>query len=264
MPSPVTCPSCGERLDIPADLRGTPVRCAACMTVFTPPAAAADEEVPAVRPARPVRAEPAPAEDEYTDDRDRPRKKRGGARWVWVLLGLVGLSTCACCGGCGALVYYLENPTFQPYTSAEGRFAAEFPGPVGPDTKRTLAGVEMSAVEARRDVAQESYFVYYGDVPAAKLKAGPEELLTKAADELLAKARAGQPTSKQPSTHAGHPAIDVHIQTEFMQPGMVARVVLAGKRLYVVGINGQVMPEQPRAEHFLQSFQVTGPGEAKK
>src|SRR5687767_403404 len=107
MPSPVTCPSCGERLDIPADLRGTPVRCAACANVFVPPPAGGDD-APEARPARPAArpAEPA-AEDEYVDDRDRPRRrKRGGSGWLWVLLGGLGLTTCLCCGGCGVLFWW--------------------------------------------------------------------------------------------------------------------------------------------------------------
>ena len=74
MPSPVTCPSCGERLDIPADLRGTPVRCAACSNVFAPPPAG--DEAPAVRVAAPA-PEPLP-DDEYADDRDWNYNVRAG------------------------------------------------------------------------------------------------------------------------------------------------------------------------------------------
>ena len=269
MPAPVICPSCGERLDIPADLRGTPVRCAACMTVFTPPPAdAADAaDVPPVRPARPAARPRPPTEDgdEYPDDRARPRRrKRGGLGWVWVLFGGLGLTTCACCGGCGALVWFVENPTVQAYSSDEGRFAVEFPGPAYPKRLPLGDGEPMKGVESRRDMFQESYFVHYTDLPARRVKDGSEKVLEEAAAEFLKTVRPGQST-KQLGTHAGYPAMDVVVHPPGpFETGTVARVVLVGRRLYVVGVTGQVMPETARVERFFHSFQVTDPADKKK
>src|SRR5579883_709817 len=171
MPAPVTCPNCGERLDIPADLRGTPVRCAVCTTVFTPPPAAADDDAPPARLARPTARPLPPAGDEYDDDQDRPRRrKRGGLAWLWVLFAGLGLVSCTCCGGFGVLWWNIENPTFQPYSSDEGRFAVEFPGPAYPKKLPLGDGEPMKGVECRREFAQETYFVHYADLPARRVK----------------------------------------------------------------------------------------------
>jgi hypothetical protein len=265
MPSPVTCPSCGERLDIPADLRGTPVRCAACANVFVPPPAGGDD-APEVRPARPAARPAEPVEDEYLDDRDRPRRrKKGGSGWVWVLLAGLGLTTCLCCGGCGALFLWSENPTFEPYADPAGRFAAEFPGQPRPDQLAVGPGETMAGVECVREMTKESYFVYAADVPAGKGRGekGADELLQAYADK-VGRAKRGKEESRNLVTHQGHPAVDVYTMVSAFEGGTVFRVVVAGKRVYVVGVSGPVHPEAPRVEHFLDSLKVQDPADAKK
>jgi hypothetical protein len=242
------------------------------MTVFTPPPADTDEPPEeATSTARPTARRVARADesDDFDDrgDRDRRRpRRRGSLTWLWFLFGGLGLMGCLCCGGFGLVFYASENPTFQPYSSPEGKFTAEFPGPTVPQRLALGEGKPMTGVESRREMYQETYFIYYVDLPKAPRDDKVDDVLQKAATDLIAaKGRPGQPTTKAPATHGGHPAVEVHVQVVPFEPssGLVARVVLVGKRLYVIGVNGQVMPEQNRVEHFLQSFKITGADEKK-
>jgi hypothetical protein len=186
---------------------------------------------------------------------------------VLVLLGGLGLLSCVCCGGCGALLWYLENPTFESYTDPDGRFSVELPGPPIPQRIVLRDGdPPLKGVEARRETAQETYFVLVGEVPKPPRNDDDvNDFLQKAATDLAAaKVRPGQPTTTRPLLHGNYPAVEVHVQFAPLEPatGLVARVILAENRLYAIGVIGQIIPEQDRVGHFLQSLQIPEP--AKK
>ena len=80
----VACPRCGDALDIPVELLGQPVRCAACRTVFSPTPTDAIPTAPrAMRPWTPPR----------TADAGDPAAKSNG--WVWW--------SCCCWSACSAV-----------------------------------------------------------------------------------------------------------------------------------------------------------------
>lgn len=269
MPAPVICPNCGEGLDIPQELRGTPVRCASCMTVFTPDPALEGETRSDARPPRVARRvdDAAELKDDYDDERPRrrPARKKAGLAWLWILFGGFGLTTCACCGGFGFLVYNIENPTFQTFQSPEKEFSVDFPGPGKNGFPIKLTGIDMQVHECKREMYQELYFVYSGRVDADKVKAGPEALLDEVADELLKRAPLQQQGTRISANYEGYPAMDVTIPPGGpFDEGTIARVILVNDRLYVIGINGQVLPESPRAEHFLSSLKFTQPEKKAK
>lgn len=266
MTTPVTCPSCGETLDIPNDLLGGQVRCASCRHVFTapPPADRLPHDVPTDR-----RADRPPADDSYrVDDYDadprRRRPKRGGLpAIVWVLLGGFVLGTCACCGGFGYLVARMMNPDLEPYRSPDGRFTTKFPGEAKAGTRPTgRDGESAKSVQASRYIigpVDETYFVYYVDLTPAERKTP-----TKVADELaegLVRASGGQQVGRQSRRgHHGHDAADVSIR---LPDGKhtIARVVVADGRGYVIGVTGPGNPGgAPWVDEFLDAFEVTEPG----
>jgi LSD1 subclass zinc finger protein len=290
MPRPVVCPHCSEELDIPLEFRGRPVRCAVCQTVFTPPADGAAPPVPAPpslpapgtwdehRPSRrPVRDDdrpsrrPARDDDDFgdryrdldrDDDRDRwddrpRRRKRGSNTWVWLLvLGVFGL----CVLPCGGLIVFgiaLDHPSFQPYDSAKGRFTAEFPGKPAETQQAAETGGIRHAVEYRRSLPEETYFVHYLDLPAQPTgDKAIDKVLQDACDRTVRILPGSSEESRSPTTADGYPAMDLHVE----HPGGTStfvRFVLAGRRLYSVGITGAgLAAESQRLQHFQAAFKI--------
>ena len=267
MPRPVVCPHCREELDIPAEFRGREVRCAVCRNTFTPPA---DDPYPAPA-ARDGFDDPRGRADRRSDrdDRDpyrdrladRPRRrvrKGGGTAWVWVLvLGVFG--TCFLgCGGLLALGLFVENPDLQPYDDPAGKFRAEFPGKPAADQVQA-DGETRHTVEARRKFPAEVYFVHYTDLPRKADEKGAEAVFKKAADAAVKRVPGSTLVSSTPGTHDGYPTTDVHVQHPDRTATMV-RFLVAGKRLYAVGITGQALqPGSQRLEAFLDAFKVKPP-----
>ncbi len=289
MPQPAVCPHCSEELDIPSEFRGRQVRCAACQQVFVPPAdsPAPPPPAPAI-PApgtwdehRPSRRTPreddrpsrrAPREDYDDRDReryrdrdeddrwaDRPRRRRREKRsnaWVWLLvLGVFGLCVLPC-GGLMVLGIVTAFPTFEPYDSPDGRFHAEFPGKPAAFTRPGDDNLTRHYTEYRRSFPPEKYAIYYVDL-TARAAAQPNSVLKDAADKAVTEVPGSTETSRQNTTHDGHPAVELVLEHPD-DTVTVTRFVLVNRRLYAVAVTGPdpLNPEDPRVEHFLNAFKV--------
>lgn len=260
MSRPVTCPHCREELDVPAEYRGREVKCAACDRVFTPPADEPplasragrdwDDDRPSRRPAR--------DDDDRWDDRPRRRRKPGTA-WVWaLLLGVFGLCVLPC-GGLVVMSLVVAFPDFQPYSSPDGKFRAEFPGQPTSYTHTMGDGTARTAVELKRGLAGELYFVRHSELSAKDARGGADAALEAACRKAVTEKPGSTEVARSTSTHDGYPAADLTINHP--DGGMtIVRLVVAGRRVYAVGItcNDQWMStDDPRVEHFLNSFKVT-------
>jgi hypothetical protein len=262
MPRPVTCPHCGEPLDVPAEYRGREVRCAACDRVFTPPS---DDLPTASRVGRDWDDAPRrPARDDYDrfDDRwdDRPRRRRkASTAWIWALLAGVLFVCVLPCGGFIALGVVVAFPDFQPYTSPDGKFRADFPGTPTRYTHKLGDGTDRTAVEFKREFADELYFVRHSELSAGDARAGANAALEEACRKALAEKPGSTEVTRSTSTHDGYPAADLTINHP--DGGMtIVRLVVAGRRVYAVGITSSdqwIGTDDPRVEHFLNSFKVT-------
>jgi hypothetical protein len=263
MPPPVACPHCGEELDIPPDLRGREVRCAVCRTVFVPTAD---------RPAAPP---PTATRNRYDHDRDAPpddagrdrweerprRRRRGGSLlWVWLVVGTVLGGSCLCCGGLGALVVVMENPSLQGFDSAEGRFHAEFPTTPPTVTQERKDGVTYHVIESRREFPEETYFVHYWNLDAPPIgDAAIRKALDDAAAHFLSLHPGGTKISQSSATQDGYPASDLYLSHPD-GTNTAVRFVLDGRRVYAVGITGSSLPpNSQRLEHFRQAFKINPP-----
>jgi hypothetical protein len=237
MPTPVVCPSCGSSLDIPAELLGSPVRCASCASVFTPPGE------PGAVPARPDSVPP----------RLPARRSRRGC--LWASVALVGLTGFCCCGGCFFLFQYVDNPKFQPYTAPDQSYSAKFPGTPSPVNRTGPTGKKLAGADYRRDFPVERFFVEYAALSPAEAKEDPQKVLNAACDTWLATVPGGQEVRRYPRDVDGHPAMDLFVETGgFQQNNLYVRVVIAGDRLYSVGIAGQIMTEHRHGDEFLDAF----------
>jgi hypothetical protein len=234
MPAPVVCPTCGSSLDIPAELLGRQVRCASCGSIFTPPG----------DPGRP------PAEPAY----DRPQK-RSRLGCLWALLGVAVLSGACCCGGCFALYHYIENPKFQPYTAPDQSYTVSFPGAPSPVNRFGPTGKKIAGTDYHRAFPVERFFVEYVTLSPAEAKEDPQKVLNAACDTWLSTVPGGTEVRRYARDVDGHPAMDLFVETGgFQQNNLYVRVVIAGDRVYSVGVSGQIMTDHKHGDEFLDSF----------
>lgn len=263
MTDAVTCPHCREHLDIPAEYRGRPVRCANCQNVFTPPS----DAPPVVHPlpgrpsGRPVpRARPL---DDESDDRRPPRRANGP---VVLLLLSVLLFVVLPCGGLNLIAYLTYNPEFTPYTSPEGKFKVEFPVPT--TAKVTAANplddqLQGVKVTGNRQLGNESYLVKSYPLHAAGAKLPPAEALKLLADaEVQALNVGAEIRPREETTHDGFPAVDVMAGGNGLggQEQAMMRVIVAGNRVYVLAVTGpQTNPQFWWLRKFFVSFEITDP-----
>ena len=272
MPGFVICPTCGEELDIPQQLRGSPVRCAACGNAFTPPTEA---DVPVA--SRVPRSEPRdnPRDDDRYEDEPRPRRRsfdrpprRRSNLWVWLLLfGTAGF----CCLGCGGFIVFavgMLDPTLTDYQSPDGRFSAAFPGPVEvaaqPLPGKGVLGPTTVYNHRRTILGGQVFDIYF--VRSIELRGDPDEReQAKAINDALADLITDGKEVKRSRTNLdGADATEVMVTyPDRPQPeALVARAAVIGERLYVVGVRGQALnkpEEQQRAVEFWSRFAVKRP-----
>lgn len=275
MTDAVTCPHCREHLDIPAEFRGRPVRCGNCQTVFTPttddvPVVTRSSSRPAVPRARHV------DDDEY----DRPPRRQSNAGVV-LLVAVTLFAVGGCCGGISLIGYHETNPEFVTYASPEGKFKVDFPAEK--PSKSSITNplddkLEGEMVTAERVYGEERYTVKSYPLHPAGEKLTPEQALKQVADAevgLLDAKPEVKRDARDDLKHGGFPAVDVMTGSGngfTGRQGMV-RVILAGKRVYVLSVTGQqVHPQHGNPQHWWQrqffvSFVITDPspkGEKKE
>ncbi len=237
---PVTCPTCGETLDIPAEVAGGAVRCGACRTVFTP-----SGDGPAV-----------PVVDA---DPDPPRRSTFG---VWALAVLTFAVTAPMVAGCLWFTVALAFPEFETAADPDGRFTAAFPGEAIPVSRNAADGTPVRGLELNRDLPPEKYFVLYTDLDAdvGKTQKAQDAAVDRAIDRMVRDGMLAesQVSQRQATTHDGYPATDAILQDPDRtgEQGIV-RLILAGKRVYAIGVAGPVNPHDPRVREFFLRFRVT-------
>lgn len=246
------CPQCRNELDVPDHLFGGPVRCANCMSVFTP-----SREIPVVVPrqATPRRDEP------IIDDEVTPRKSRS---WLWVLLAGSLLISCTCIASCAGLFGVMANPQMKPYTSEDGRFAASFPGDPKPVIQATAEGRDVGGVECLRDLpAEERYFVEFVVLTPEEQKKDAQQ---QAVDSLQKWVQLQQGSIMETDVidHKGLPASQIIGNLSIFKGNFVARAMRDGDRMYIIGVSGGVQPWDRRVIRFLEEFTPKGAPEKDK
>lgn len=245
----VSCPSCRNELEIPPELLGGPVRCANCLTVFSPPVA----EVPTVAVAKRIASD----RDEFQFDDAKPSRSRA---WLWLLLFGCTLLTCTCFGSCAGLIGIQAKPAMKPYAAGDGRFTASFPGNPNPVFKTANDGREILGVEVVRILpSEEHYFVEYIVLVDKELTKDDQKI---AADTLAKWMQDQNGTIMETDVidHKGLPAAQIFGQFNIFggRGNVVARAVRDGDRLYIVGVSGAVAQWNDRVEKFLDDFTPQG------
>ena len=247
MPRAVACPNCRVELDIPDELLGEPVRCASCATTFTP---AGDRRNAAL------------------DDEDRPRRRpepRASGRGLLGVAALLLVGTfgagCLGCAGMGVAVVRLDNPTLQEYVSPDGLFVAGFPG-VPTATENALTDeIKLTGVAHTRHLLGDEFdtcAVQFYDLPKAPATdAARDKVLQETADAYVAGQADMAKSSQKKLTTRDYPTLEVVMTGDDRRLTHFARVILAGKRVYVVSYDGQLLlPNSQRLANFWAKFRV--------
>ena len=250
------CPRCGDALEIPLELLGTPVRCASCNTVFTPTAADAIPTAPRARP-------PAEQYRPSAFDIDEPPRPKSNA-WVWLVMLLLvvvfGGIVLLCTGWMSRIV----NPKMTVHESAEGRFRVALPGDPTSVTRNDDKGRPVVGLQAVRAINQETYLVLSAELPAAAKKVDPnneqaaDELLAELANRHLPGLAAGTEKQRQTQTVSKNPTLDVlfHQGGGLIKQVTVARLVVADGRVYLLSVQGgNLEPHMWYVRRFFNSFE---------
>jgi hypothetical protein len=274
----ITCPHCGQRLEVPADLVGQQMLCGACECVIEPQAPTLARRATRIREDYDDE-EPRPRR-RFRDDEDdgeplprRRRKKKGSLLWLWLLLGFGGVALIAAVvGGIVFIGYKIANPSWKSFTPPDGRFTADFPGgnpkmqnqpiprPNGPTIPMTIYLAETS-------FGREAYFVGYMDISPDEMprsRGEIETILNSGLDGMKDKSPNGgtmKEIRRSNLTMSGQPAKE--LVADFTDPAAcsgraVVRIVLIDNRVYilmVLGIGNGVSPAN--TERFFSSFKPT-------
>ena len=253
----VACPNCRVELDVPEELLGQPVRCSSCATTFTPAGGGG--------PRRDDRRDD--SRNAALDDEDRPRRpppRKSGRGLLGVVALLLAGTFGVCCLGCVGMLAVgvkLDNPTLQEYRSPDGMFVASFPGPPTA-TENALSGdIKLTGVAHSRRLMGSDFdtcSVQFYDLPKAPTTdAARDKVLQETADAYVA-GQADMAKSSQKKLNAqGFPALEIVLTGEDPQLSHYARVIVAGKRVYVVSYDGHgLAPESQRLAAFWNAFRV--------
>jgi hypothetical protein len=164
-----------------------------------------------------------------------------------------------CCGGGFALMNYIDNPTFKPYTAPDQSYSVSFPGDPTAVNRFGPTGKKVAGTEYRRDFPQERFFVEYVTLTPIEGKEDAQKILAATCDAWLATVPGGKEVRRYARDVDGHPAVDLFVQTDgFQQHNLYVRVIKVGDRVYSVGVSGQIMTDHKHGDTFLDSFKPVG------
>lgn len=260
------CPECGTSTIGTDASVGRDMQCASCHATFPvpePPLFEQGDPYPDSdrRPERESRAG-----DRDDDPRPRRRFRRpppprgfGPLFWVALILGVLFLGTCACCGGGFAL---LPDEKWNRHTSPDGGYAVDLPAPVKKDMP--IPGVKPDpntkvegTIHWRRG---EVYLVSHTTMPPARDRALTEEgMFDEMVRDMKSDPEITRVVRNDKVTVSGWPAREVEYLFEDGST-YVGRFVITDRKLYVIVAGGRfVRPNAPNVRRFLDSFEVADP-----
>ncbi len=155
-----------------------------------------------------------------------------GLRRLVALLLAASMVTAACGGGGSG---DSATATTQPaFTSAEGRFRAEFPEePDREEQRQTVAGIPLVIITFTSEVDDGAVSVGYVDYPPSVTAAGPRPVLDGVAEGAAANVE-GKVVSEKATSYLGHEATDYVVDVQDGKGTATARAFLSGNRLYIL------------------------------
>jgi hypothetical protein len=206
---------------------------------------------------------PFPPEDEYPRRRRRrrppPPSGRGPVFWILLTFGLIGLGSCACCGG---VFLILPGAQWRTHNSIQGGFAVELPATPQRDMK--IPGVQPDpAMKVEGTILWsrgESFVIFYRDMLARDQRVETDdELLDAAVKEMQSERDFRRMIRNDRILISGFPARDLEfLATDGGTYG--ARLIVADSRYYALVGGGRFSRAgNANVRRFLTSFKVTDP-----
>lgn len=236
MTESISCPNCGEQLEIPPDFRGKRVRCASCQTVFD--ANPGGEYLPTVEP----KASRGPSRSQADDD--RPPPPVGSNLRVWFLLGLTAFVVSGCVLTCAGTFFGLMNPKMHAYT-ADPAYKIELPGEPTELSLLNDGDNPIAGIQATREGQDDHYVVRHYKVPAKFKKKDPQATLDALVKDELAAVGGGVEDRREQTKYKGHVALDIEAsQTgakglqKFAEMHTIVRLILVDDHVFVLAVQG--------------------------
>jgi hypothetical protein len=247
----VFCPGCGSKISVQPESPGGNVECPRCQSTFATAGLKSADGAPPPKRFRP--------------------KKAGGSKLGVVaivmsvlLVVIVGAATTLYFtghlgrwfGGSGSITGGPNQPAWQEYTNAEGRFRILFPGTPTRDTipppSRLKAGAKPTVVSFTVGAPDVTYSVAFEDFGGSET---PEQFIDKQRTELTA-GRGGKLTSEKDVTSGQNKGKEFIVEAS--KSGAVhMRFIVAGRRLYKVMALGTAKPLDSRdVAKFFDSFRI--------
>jgi hypothetical protein len=181
-----------------------------------------------------------------------------------IVFGILAILGCLSCGGLMGYGFYLSQPSWTPYASPDGAYAAKFPkanpktdSGSGPDRR------PYTSVEVKYGFPPSKFFVRSASVAPAEAKA-PETLYNAVADAWAKDGIRTTETSRDPGTHKGRPYLDL-VLARGSEKVVTLRFLLVGTTLYTVGVDSDFFEETDDAVvEFLDAFEPKAATAGKK
>ena|SRR5947209_4196592 len=243
----VFCPSCGSRISVEPASPGGDVTCPRCQSKF-------------------ATAGLKPADNAPPPRRFKPKKSGGGK------LGgvLIALGVLILLGGGAAALYFTgvfglhtnatgtgtaSQPTWQDYTSTEGRFSVLFPGtPTRELVRAPGRSGKVLATTFTAEAAGTTYSVAFEDFDG---KQTPEQVIDQSRADLSA-GKGGKLVKEKDVTAGDHKGKE--FVADVPNRGKTyMRFFVAGNRLYkVMAVGTGKGPGERDVVKFMDSFRITG------
>ena len=161
-------------------------------------------------------------------------------------------------GACGSSKPVDESFTF---TSAAGRFTAEFPKKPDVGVRDAVTGgVKRKVTSALASKGSDEFGVTFSDFPNSYLADGPAKVLEKVRDTVIGDVKATLVSSTE-TTVGKSPALDVvaNVPSGATKGEYHAKFVIAGTRIYeVLVIRNDPKADDTLMRNFFDSFELTG------
>jgi hypothetical protein len=152
-------------------------------------------------------------------------------------------------------------PGWTTYTSTEGRFAVDLPGPPRQQsqTLNTAVGpVQMYTYMHEFAGGARAYMISFNDYPAAMIQRGNSQRMLDGARDGIVRNLDGTVLNERHFNFGRYPARELQIRVPRQHAVVTARVYLVGARLYqTLALSRENDPVGGENTYFLQSFRLT-------
>jgi hypothetical protein len=244
----VFCPGCGSKISVEPESPGGNVECPRCHSTFATAGLKSGDDAPPPKRFRPKKA---------------VRSKLAVVAIVAsVLLVTLGGAAAALYftghlgrwfGGSGSITGGPNQPSWQEYSNAEGRFRVLFPGTPTREISRLRTGAKATIVSFTAVTPDVTYSVAFEDFVGQE---SPEQFVEKQRSDLTA-GRGGKLIGEKDVTVGQYKGKEFVVEVPKQGTAHI-RFIVAGHRLYkAMAVGAHKPPDAGDVAKFFDSFRIT-------